>query len=1266
MPPALPNDLAHRFCVASAHQGGEGVSFVVRAQDGGEPLLLKILAPGADLHEAGLLTSLRHPRIPRVLEVGRTASGEAFLLRELAPGKTLAEQPRPSATEAVEICAGLLEVLTFVHLRGILHLDLKPANVLIDTRDGRAEPWLVDFGFGHRTAVGGVRGGTPFFAPPELWLGLTPSPQSDLFSLGATLVAVLRPDVSARLADFLRRFPGEDFLTAAGLEPGDLPSPLDRIIPRLVAHRPGERFADAHEALEALRGRGTGRPSTTLLALDAVRAHATAVDEGLGALAPATDVLIRGADDEDRETVALHVSCRLGDVSALERDADSVMLRREGGSGTAVIDLQPLSDHALAAHLVDALGLDEATALHTASAIRSDDGARTAAAASRCLTGLADAGRIVPDGAGWTWPDALTGRVDLSPAEIPDSPEELRNLAARGQVQPALAAFAAHSANEHEEQWRHALAEGLLAAGEPLRVLPLAHDLPVVRARALLDIGRLDEAERALGASDQSDEAAARTRAGLLYQRGAYADGLRAMHDASRSNPHNRIVRAYLMTALGQLDEAEGELAAALEVLDAERQPFVRAAALTARGDLARRRRDNGGAREYHDEARGLYRRLGNVRNTATASLNLGVTLKDMGLFEEAREALRQARALAELIEDRASALIADANLGIAQLSAGDARSAIERFERVIPALLELGIRHSDLLLRALLARALAATGDQERARAAIQELEANPESTANPRVQKELEVARELLRADLTAEAPDGDEDDPEMNSPTGSLPQSVFRTFLAINRRLASERDLDRAMGCMLETAETVTGARASYLLVERDQTVRLELASRIGPDDERAFSRSIANRAISQQRTMTSEDAMADRDLMSMPSVQDLRLRSALCVPFHASSGVRGALYVEHPGRSGAFGNREAELLEALADQAAIAVDRMIREEELATALATSQRDLAVAKRTLNRHTATQLIGASPPIEEMRRQISRYARSDLAVLVQGETGTGKELVARMLHEQSRRSGGTFVSENCSAIPPDLMESELFGHMKGTFTGADQDRAGLLELASGGTLFLDEIGDMPPEMQAKLLRALQEGVIRRLGGRETIPIDVRLITATHKDLRSLVEKKEFREDLYFRVAAGVLRVPPLRERGEDIALLARHFVQRMNSEHGRQVKIRDETVQLLLRGAFPGNVRELEHVLARAYLLTEGDVLYLDEDVAASPVAGGGTGDQPWPAIPLVEATYRTIHAALRTTGGDKTAAAKLLGISRTALYEKLRREEEERPLA
>jgi transcriptional regulator with GAF, ATPase, and Fis domain/tetratricopeptide (TPR) repeat protein len=1252
-------DLHARFIAEAAHRGGEGTSVVVRRRESaGARLLLKLLAPGADLHEAGLLGSLHHPRIPRILEAG-TSEGVPYLLRELAPGLPLAElAPLPPA-EAVELAAALLEILAFVHLRGVLHLDIKPANVLVDrTPAGAPDPWLVDFGLGSRTAAGGSRGGTPFFAPPEVWLGLEPDPRADLFSLGATLCAVLVPDLGARLGTFLRRFPREDFLSAAGLTPADLPDPFDRLLPRLLGRRPAERFADAQEALEALRGRGSGRPSPAALALDPVAVHADAL--ALDDLPAGVDLALDGACAEDREVVALQIACRLGDVGSTERSRGGILLRR-GGRGRRAVALAPLGAATLAAHLCRALGLDPASAA-AAAAVLQRGGARTATAASRALAELADAGRIVPDGAAWTWPDALSGRVDLAPAAEPTTAEELRGLAARGRIEAATQAYRSRAVVRpaDEPAWRHALARGLLAGGEPMRALPLAVDLPEVRARALLDLGRVEAAAEVLAADPAGDDdARRRLRAAVAYQQGRPEDGLREFDAAARSDPENRVVRAYLLTALGRREEAEAELAAALELLDAGRQPFARAAALTARGELARRRGDAAGAGTSHAEALALYRSLGNVRNTASASLNLGVARKDLGDLDGARDALRRARALSEHVDDAAGTLLADANLGIVQLAAGDGRSAVQRFDRAIPGLRALGLTQAEPLLRALRARALASAGDRERAGAEIAALEAEPaDRCTDPRIRAELEAARRAL---LDAN-PDPALEPSPMTDPSGAVPRTVFRTFLAINRRLASETDLEKAMNHLLEAAETVTGARASYLLVEREGSVQLEVGSRIGPSGDRAFSRSLANRAISQQRTMTAEDAIADRDLMAMPSVQDLRLRSALCVPFVAASGVKGALYVEHPGRSGAFGEREAEYLEALGDQAAIAVDRMMREEELAASLDASRRDLAVARRSLGRRRGVQLLGESPAIDELRRQIDRLARSDLAVLVQGETGTGKELVARLLHERSARADRAFVSENCSAIPAELMESELFGHVRGAFTGADQDRQGLLELASGGTLFLDEVGDMPAEMQAKLLRALQEGTVRRVGGRELAAIDVRLVTATHKDLRAMVEAGTFREDLYFRIAAGLVRVPPLRERGEDLALLARHFVERLNREHGRRLQIDDATLARLRHGSFPGNIRELEHLIARAFLLSEGESLVLDEDLPRGEDAG--RSDAPWPAIPLAEATYRTIHAALRSTGGDKTAAAKLLGISRTALYEKLRREADDRP--
>ena len=345
--------------------------------------------------------------------------------------------------------------------------------------------------------------------------------------------------------------------------------------------------------------------------------------------------------------------------------------------------------------------------------------------------------------------------------------------------------------------------------------------------------------------------------------------------------------------------------------------------------------------------------------------------------------------------------------------------------------------------------------------------------------------------------------------------------------------------------------------------------------------------------------------------------------------------------------------------LADQAAIAVDRMLREEALQSELVQSRRELAVVRRG---RRETQLLGDSRPMRELRTQIDKLAPLDLPVLVLGETGTGKELVARALHERGVRHRGPFVAENCSALPAELMERELFGHVQGAFTGADRDRPGLLELASGGTLFLDEVGDMPPALQSKLLRALQERVIRRVGGSTAIELDLRLVAATHKDLRAMVAAGTFREDLFFRLAAVELRVPPLRERGDDVLLLAEHFVQKNGASRGVALRLSPVSKAALRDYRWPGNVRELEHVIARAALLCEGEEI-VDLALPRAAVAAAGVSPAAPPAsdgtiLTLKEVERRAIIAALQSCGGDKAKTARALDISRTALYEKLKR--------
>jgi transcriptional regulator with GAF, ATPase, and Fis domain len=239
---------------------------------------------------------------------------------------------------------------------------------------------------------------------------------------------------------------------------------------------------------------------------------------------------------------------------------------------------------------------------------------------------------------------------------------------------------------------------------------------------------------------------------------------------------------------------------------------------------------------------------------------------------------------------------------------------------------------------------------------------------------------------------------------------------------------------------------------------------------------------------------------------------------------------------------------------------------------------------------------LIGASEPMLAVYDLIERVAPSDVSVLIRGETGSGKELVAKALHEQSRRKGKAFLAENCAAVPPNLLESELFGHKRGSFTGAVADRPGHFVAADGGTLFLDEIGDMPLEMQSKLLRVLQEGEVRPVGSNKTIKVDVRILAATHRDLVAMCKTGGFREDLYFRLNVVTIFLSPLRERGGDVRLLARFLVKSISAEIGRDVDIAEEALAALEAWPWPGNVRELENELRRAAVFADGTIRRAD----------------------------------------------------------------------
>jgi len=293
---------------------------------------------------------------------------------------------------------------------------------------------------------------------------------------------------------------------------------------------------------------------------------------------------------------------------------------------------------------------------------------------------------------------------------------------------------------------------------------------------------------------------------------------------------------------------------------------------------------------------------------------------------------------------------------------------------------------------------------------------------------------------------------------------------------------------------------------------------------------------------------------------------------------------------------------------------------------------------------------LFGTSPATERIRTMIAKLARSQAPVHISGESGTGKELAARLIHGQGPRHEGEFVAVNCGAIPQELMESEFFGHLKGSFTGAVGDQKGLFQSADGGTLFLDEVADLPLPMQVKLLRAIQEKRVRPVGGQKELPVDVRIISATHRDLSKLVEEGAFRQDLFYRINVIELHIPPLRERHQDIPQLAEHFLERIARRNQiPKPQLQPQALQALSTYPYPGNIRELENILERAVALCESDTIAADDILLPET---GTTTASPDTGLPLEsyleEVERREIVKALEATRWNRTAAAKRLGMS------------------
>ena len=335
-----------------------------------------------------------------------------------------------------------------------------------------------------------------------------------------------------------------------------------------------------------------------------------------------------------------------------------------------------------------------------------------------------------------------------------------------------------------------------------------------------------------------------------------------------------------------------------------------------------------------------------------------------------------------------------------------------------------------------------------------------------------------------------------------------------------------------------------------------------------------------------------------------------------------------------------------------------------ERVATHLKLKSENRLLREKVKSKQGFGGIVGRSPEMEKLYRIISKAANSVHPVLILGESGTGKEMVARSIHYSGPFRDKPFIPVDCGSLVPTLIESELFGYVKGAFTGANQSKDGLMTMAEGGTIFLDEVGELPVDLQAKMLRAIQEKEIRPVGSTRRVPINVRILAATNRDLEQCVMQGTFRRDLYFRLNVLSLRIPSLRERRQDIPLLIGHFLDRMTRTSGQEKILSDDALKALLAYDWPGNVRELENCLERTYAFTSGPLIHttdLPREIAKIPEStnsnGNGNGNGHSKIIPMAELEKRTILNAINELNGDKLQAARLLGIGKTTLYRKLK---------
>ena len=775
----------------------------------------------------------------------------------------------------------------------------------------------------------------------------------------------------------------------------------------------------------------------------------------------------------------------------------------------------------------------------------------------------------------------------------------------------------------------------------------------------------------------------------------------------------NNLAHAHVY--LGLYERARVEVAQVTREAEASGHRYLQAQAQAVWGDLHSRTGDMDRALIAYDNAISRYNALGQPREMAEHHLDVAEALLHRGGPADGSAAAARISTARALIQTTPTdTLVLRKDLLTLQVRAANAE-----IHTVLPELEALLLRTKQLHLKELQWSTLATMGQVQCSlgaefaaatclRQAVEILE--EQAVHLPQEYRDAfwqDPRRRLVRAELSRLSGSSHRfhNDTEQ---TGLQGDPRLSRLLEIIKRLVAEQDLDRLLERIVDSAVELSGAERGFvLLVDERQHLTLHTArGQCGAEDDQSvlFSRSIAEAVLIDGEPIVSVDASHDGRLSEYVSVHKLLLRSIACLPIRSPERSVGVLYLEHRRCRGCFSEIVVSLLNAFADQAAIALTnaRLIAEnaqrqaelsaanEELAEAkraledaLSARTEELQEARSELSRVSPARtdaqryhMVGSGPAMGKVFAAIDRLKDAAVPVVISGASGTGKELVARAIHYGGIRQQAPFVALNCASLPENLLESELFGHVRGAFTSADRDKTGLIRRAHGGTLFLDEVADMPPKMQVTLLRVLQEGTVRRIGGDTDERVSVRFIAASQHNLKALVEKGQFREDLYYRLNVVEIQLPSLHERREDIPALCVHLLRVIARRDGLPSKrLSAAALRRLVAQDLPGNVRQLEHILLQAALMTTSTTIGPDdlelnvkESQSSQAAPANGTSE----AAPVVESEAqrplagnveefrelekRRILEALEATGWNRARAAQSLGMARRTFYRRL----------